>query len=92
MDNYLLPDWQDKSKLEKILTILSIVFAIVIAVSIIITLATKHNLYFIYYTFIFLFLVSQGIEYWKYNKPIAITEFICAIFFLVADIIMIVKK
>ena len=92
MDNYLLPDWQDKSKSEKILTILSIVFAIIIAISIIVTLITKHNLYYIYYTFIFLFLVTQGIEYWKYNKPIAITEFICSVIFLVADIIMIVKK
>ena len=87
----LLPDWKDKTKVEKILCVTGIVLAILVAVSIIIALITKHNLYYLYYTLIVLFLAVQGIQYWKYNKPISIIEFICSIFFLVADILLLVK-
>lgn len=90
-NNYLLPDWKDKTKVEKILSILSIIFAIIVTISIVIALITKHNVFYLYYTFLFLFLVTQGIEYWKYNKPISITEFISSIIFLIANIIAIIK-
>ena len=89
--NYFPPDWKDKTKTEKILHIISIVFACLIAISIIVSLITKHNLHYLYYSFICLFLIFQGIEYWKYNKPIAIVEFISSIIFLVAEIIVIIK-
>jgi len=89
--NYFLPEWKEKTKIEKIFNIISIILAVLIVISIIATLVTKHNLYYLYYTFICLFLISQGIEYWKYNKPIAIMEFISSIIFLIADIIMLVK-
>lgn len=90
-DKYLLPDWKDKNKLERILFIISLIFAILVIVSIIITMVTKYKLYFISYTFIFLFLIVQGIQYWKYNKPMAIIEFICSIIFLIAEIVMFIK-
>ena len=91
MENYLLPDWKDKTKNEKVLAIISVICASIVLISILISLFSKYNLFYIYYTFIFLFLIVKGIEYWKYNKPIAIIEFICSIIFLVADIVSIIK-
>ncbi len=92
MEDYnLLPDWKDKTKTEKILAITSVVCASIVAIAIFISLFTKYNLFYLYYTFIFVFLIIKGIEYWKYNKPIAIIEFACSIIFLIADIIMFVK-
>jgi len=90
-ETYLPPDWPDKTMLEKILTIISIIFAIIALIFMIISFASKHNFYYIYYTCIFLFLFAKGIEYWKYNKPIAITNFICSVIFLIAEVIMMAK-
>ena len=92
MDNQgLLPDWKDKTKVEKILSVTGIVLAVLIIISIIIAVITRHNLYYLYYTLIVLFLAVQGIEYWKYNKPMSIIEFVCSIVFLIADILLLVK-
>ena len=89
--NYFPPDWNEKSKNERILFVLGIVFAIIVAITIIITLCTNYNLHYIYYPGIFLFLLTQGLQYWKYNKVISITEFLCSIIFLLAEIILIIK-
>ena len=92
MENYyLLPDWKDKSKKEKILAITSIICAALVVIAILISLFTKLNLFYLYCTFISIFLIIKGIEYWKYNKPIAIIEIACSIIFIIADIIMLVK-
>ena len=81
-----------KTKVERILSVIAIALAVLIIISIIIAVITRHNLYYLYYTLIVLFLVIQGIEYWKYNKPMSIIEFVCSIVFLIADILLLVKR
>ncbi len=90
-DKYLLPDWKDKNKIEKVFSAISIALAIIVIITIIISMVTKHNLFYLYYSFIVTFLIIQGMLYWKYNKPMAIIDFICSILFLITEIIMFVK-
>ena len=90
-DTYLPPDWSDKTKLEKILSVISIIFALIAVIFMIISFTSKHNFYYIYYTSIFIFLFTKGIEYWKYSRIIATIDFICSIIFLIAEVIMLAK-
>ncbi len=88
---YLPPDWPEKTTMEKILSVISIIFALIAVIFMIISFASKHNFHYIYYTFIALFLIAKGIEYWKYTKTIAIIDFICSLIFLVAEIVILAK-
>jgi len=90
-DNFLVPDFKNQNKLEKILTICSYILSLIILISIIVSIFTHNNLYYIYETSLCFMLIIQGILYYKYNKPLAITDFICSIFILLIEIISLVR-
>ena len=89
--NYNLPSWQDKTKTEKILTIISLILAITVFILAMIQLLTKHVLIKIFEPLLGLTLLLGAIQYWKNNKPLAITILISSIYIFTVSIILILK-
>ena len=89
--NYNLPSWKNKTKPEKILTISSFVLSTIVLVLCIIQLFTKIVLIKIYEPLLGLLLLLGAIQYWKNNKPLAITCLLSSIYIFIISIIIIIK-
>ncbi len=89
--NFNLPDWQNKTKLEKVLTIGSFALCIIVLILCIIQLVSKINLIKIYEPLLGITLLLGSIQYWKNNKPLAITCLLSSIYIIVISIIIIFK-
>jgi hypothetical protein len=89
--NYNLPEWKNKTKLEKILTISSFALSIIVFILAMIQIITKIVLIKVFEPLLGLTLLLGALQYWKSNKPLALTILISSIYIFIVSIIIIFK-
>lgn len=76
-----MPKWKEKSKFEKGMTVFSLILSISVIILAVLSLAGSwQDVINITELLLGLLMLIQTLQFWKYNKPVAIFTLIAAIF------------
>lgn len=84
-----IPKWKDKNKLEKLLYVLGLIIAFSIIILASLQIFEIFKTIDIFEILLGILMLIQAIQYWKYDRNIAIVSLIAAIILFICGIVII---